>query len=353
MWLFPITSEQSLTAKSTPTANPSSCKECKKGICPKHQYGMTSEHLTPRIWHLYNSYSEVSLVKIFLLQEMEKVWQESEADYFSRSSACVAQLSHDSSSWKTFLPLLPEEVQKWLEPLPRWGMTVDGALYPQLPLEQFIDENDGSYWLTPSTMEHLPVRTGEALENALHRGKGRESRRKVSGRLNEQVAYPQMWPTPRANKIGGYASPNFSPTLEQVVMKFPTPKARDSKDNGESPSELRRNSPNLPCMVKMMLPTPRARDAIPEGLMAGMRRQSLSLPTYVKMMIATPAASQANKPIRKPTPSSSEGRHGENLQDSIGRINPELIGKKLSVPFVESMMAYPIGWTDLKPLEMQ
>lgn len=31
------------------------------------------------------------------------------------------------------------------------------------------------------------------------------------------------WPTPRANKIGGEASPGFSPTLEQVVKKWPTP----------------------------------------------------------------------------------------------------------------------------------
>src|SRR5690606_15679461 len=30
-----------------------------------------------------------------------------------------------------------------------------------------------------------------------------------------------LWPTPRANKIGGYSSPGFSPTLEQTVRMWP------------------------------------------------------------------------------------------------------------------------------------
>ena len=35
-----------------------------------------------------------------------------------------------------------------------------------------------------------------------------------------------MWPTPRANKIGGYSSPDFRPTLEQAAkasVMYPTP----------------------------------------------------------------------------------------------------------------------------------
>ena len=109
-------------------------------------------------------------------------------------------------------------------------MIVDGALYPLHPLERYTDARDGSYWLTPTTMDHLPVREGEALENALYRGdKGKKSKRKVSGRLNEQVAYPQMWPTPTVqdSKNNGSASQmnRKSPPLNATVKLYPTPDA--------------------------------------------------------------------------------------------------------------------------------
>jgi hypothetical protein len=135
---------------------------------------------------------------------MEKDWMESEADCFSRSCAWPKKSSPSSYSLKMSQPSLVEAVFKSLEKLPRWGMIVDGVLYPLRPLEHYTVEKGGSYWLTPSTMEHLPVRTGEALENALYRGKNRVSRRRVSGRLNEQVAYLEMWPTPDANPRGAY-----------------------------------------------------------------------------------------------------------------------------------------------------
>ena len=177
-------------------------------------------------------------VRTLALQERELDWRESEAGYFLRLCGFPKKSDPHGYSLRTF-PQLPHEGDfESLEKLPRWGMIVDGALYPLRPLERYTVARDGSYWLTPSTMEHLPVRQGEALENAQYRGKNRNSKRRVSGRLNEQVAYPHMWPT-----------------------------------------------------------------------------------------MATPCASQANKPIRAPSPSCKNGSHGENLQDSISRLNPELIDK--------------------------
>lgn len=263
-----ITLDQLPTVKLTPTVKVYSCRECKKEICPKHQYGMTYERFPVAILLKLISSMEAFPARTSVVQELEKAWKESEADYFSRSCAWPKKSSPRSYSLKTFQLLQAEGDYKSLEKLPRWGMTVDGVLYPLLKLELSTDARDGSYWLTPSTMEHLPVRQGKALERSLYRGNS-TSKRKVSGRLNEQVVYPQMWPTTKTK------------------------------------------------------------------------------------MIATPIASQAGKPIRKPSPSTIEGKHGENIQDSIGRLNPELIGKKLSVAFVESMMGYPIGWTGLKHLETQ
>lgn len=87
-----------------------------------------------------------SPAKILALQAMGQAWQESEAAFFMKSQGCVASLSHDSSFWKTSQPSLLEVEPKWLEPLPRWGMIVDGAFYPLRPLERLAGVSGGSYW---------------------------------------------------------------------------------------------------------------------------------------------------------------------------------------------------------------
>lgn len=248
MWLYLNSSKPSPTAKLNHTAKASSCKECKKGICPKHQFGMILKpcqkeefRKSTKVKSISSSAASHSCVKISVVQELEKAWQASEADYFMRSSGCAAKLSQDSYFWKTYLPLLPEEERKWSEKLPRWGMIVDGALYPLHPLEPCIKEKGGSCWPTPC---HRDWRSAEQ-------------------------------------------------------------------------KNLRKNQSN----------------------------------TFVKM-IATPTASKASNPIRKPCPSAAAGKHGEYTQESIGRLNPEMIGKKLSPMFVELLMGFPEGWTGLNPLEI-
>lgn len=203
-----ILSNQLPIAKSTHTVRECSSQECMTNICRWPRSGMTSGSWE---WECYQAasrcYMVVFPVRTSALQEMEQAWKESEADCFSRSLDCVARLSRDSSFWRTYLPLLQGVEQKWSERLPKWGMTYDGALYPLHPLEHYTVARDGSYWLTPSTMDHLPVREGEALERCLHRGTS-TSRRKVSGRLNEQIAYPRMWPTPMSRDWKGKTNSN-------------------------------------------------------------------------------------------------------------------------------------------------
>jgi hypothetical protein len=65
----------------------------------------------------------------------------------------------------------------------------------------------------------------------------------------------------------------------------------------------------------------------------------------------TPTASQDFKPIRKLTPSEANGSHGTILVGSIGNQYSHLIGRYLKPLVTEWMMGWPLGWTDLKPLE--
>lgn len=47
-----------------------------------------------------------------------------------------------------------------------------------------------------------------------------------------EVLSQLMWPTPRANKVGGYSSEGYRPTLEQAVMTWPTPVTGDCRGAG-------------------------------------------------------------------------------------------------------------------------
>ena len=66
----------------------------------------------------------------------------------------------------------------------------------------------------------------------------------------------------------------------------------------------------------------------------------------------TPTTSQDFKPVRKLAPSEANGTHGTILVGSIGKEHPHLIGRYLKPLVTEYLMGWPIGWTDLKPLEM-
>jgi hypothetical protein len=157
--------------------------------------------------------------KTSVLQELERAWQESEAAFFTRSFAWPKKSSQSFYSLKMSVPSQGEVDLPLPESLPKWGMIVDGVLYPLRALERYTVAKDFSCW--------------------------------------------------------------------------PTPK------------------------------------------------------------MATPCASQANKPIRQPSPSRIKKEHGEDLQDSIGRLNPESIGKRLSVEFVECLMGYPFKWTNCERWAIQ
>jgi len=231
---------QNITVKSTHIVKQSSYQEWQLETSTTPPSGMISKPFSQENSEPSTLLSAASRnhVRTSALQDMEGAWKESEADYFSRSCDWPKKSSPSSYFLKTSRQSQAEGDYELLEKLPKWGMTVDGALYPLHPLEHFIDAKGGSYW--------------------------------------------------------------------------PTPQARAQTD---TPSERKRHTPCLETAVKMY---------------------------------ATPTASQANKPIRQPSPSRQKGEHGDDIQDSIGRLNPSNIGKKLCPKWVSVLMGYPITWLDLE-----
>ena len=147
----PDTSDPLPIAKLSRPPKQCSSRGWPQATSPQPQSGMTYQRYEAATCPTELTSSLVdSHARILALRAMEQAWQESEAAFFMKSQGCVASLSHDSSFWKMSQPSLLEAEPKWLEPLPRWGMTVDGALYPLRPLERHTSGSGGGYLPTPT-----------------------------------------------------------------------------------------------------------------------------------------------------------------------------------------------------------
>lgn len=153
-----------------------------------------------------------------------------------------------------------------------------------------------------------------------------------------------LWPTPRANKIGGYSSPGFRPTLEQAVRMWRTPSATDGERGGTVTENMDSMSLTQQVNTPHKWPTPRAHETI--DLNKGNRPQNGAdnLATAVtRLMTPTPSSNDWKG-------SSKAGqRRGQLTDPAMGVIQP---GGKLNPTWVEWLMGFPLGWTDLKPLAM-
>src|SRR5690606_39544128 len=114
---------------------------------------------------------EGSPARTSALQEMEQAWKEREVDLFTKYSDYPDRSAPPSYSWKMSQQLQPEVVWHWSKKLPRWGMTVDGVLYPLLPLERYTKGNDGSCWPTPTARDWKGItpknRNSQSLPDAI------------------------------------------------------------------------------------------------------------------------------------------------------------------------------------------
>jgi len=200
---------------------------CTQGTYQPHQSGMTYSLFMEPCSHVLTSSMEDSPAKTLALPDGELAWTESEADYFSRSQGSLAKYDHDSSSWKTSQRLLFEDQNESLESFAASGMTVDGEFYPLKMWERITDEKGGGFLPTPTVGM---VTGGQNPEKGGQVGLG-------------YMARKNKWPTPDCSDRRSAKSKQQ--VLSNMVKKYPTPAARDWKDNGRSPAELNRNSTTL------------------------------------------------------------------------------------------------------------
>lgn len=183
--------------------------------------------------------------------------------------------------------------------------------------ERGTDEAGSSLWATPNTMDSMDCRSYEAMKRQATNG-GRKNRRRPSN-LREQVdplmrqAYEDaraeangLVPTPTVN--GKNNAPGSSAKagmgLATYAKLFPTPRANEYKDTLQSVPPSRQKEPG---------------------------KCNLTQAIALEKLYTTPCAADSQ--------GSTGGNNHRSLRtDVAGQLNPA---------WVEWLMGFPIGWTDL------
>ena len=196
-----------------------------------------------------------------------------------------------------------------------------------LPTEEIDSGLSQKMWATPNTMDHLPPRSEEAtkkMQEGHRKGRSRPSN------LREQVDEKTMrlWPTP--NAWDGSRGPR---SKKNLIEKDHQINLISAVKDAEHPEPVH------------LWPTPMARDykgaRKPETLKNAGRTPTNSLPDMVAHQMW-------------PTPTANEHHAGQptgKMQKMLGN-HPDLGKTKtsgsLNPTWVEWLMGYPKGWTDLE-----
>ena len=265
--------------------------------------GMTCEPLTENHGEgLLTWFLAAFPVRTFPAPEKEKDSTESEADCGAKCGELLARYNPDTRSLKTLQCSLFEEGCESLRTLPEWGWMRGGELYRQ------------------PTPERLTCASASGLPPAVETGGG-------------------YFPTPCLPGNGGS---HGKAKLNSLI--YPTPHANCHTGPGYH------GTGGATC--KPLWPTPQHHNYKEPGAGHVMRGGRRSDPTIAVKHNAKQGGDQCK---RIPTASANDWkgsarggqRRGQLTDPDMGVIEA---GGQLNPDWVEWLMGWPIGWTDLKPL---
>ena len=294
------------------------------------QFGMTFKPLTEsRGEELLMSYLEGFLAKIYPVQEEAQELKEADQECGNTWLELSARYDLDSHSWRTHQCLWDEALQWSSVTLPKWGMTVSGVLFQHPTAERPISGTGSGSLAYATGLTQKPTHSVPTPTASDHIERVSSSKEVLNFETNKTVSlnrWANHWPTPTCNMVSG--GPNhLSPSVQAgkhglnlagAITMWPTPTAHNAKE-AAYPAEFLRKTPTLAATVAMRkFPTPQASDNRDRG--------NLGSP-------ATLRRKEKGKQISL----------GQSVSDISGALNPT---------WVEWLMGWPLGWTDLKPLEM-
>jgi hypothetical protein len=258
-------------------------------------YGMTSAPLMDTPGEAKSMLSAgVFPVRTSLPQEKEMDLMGKGQDSGQKWRGWLAKFDPDSCLWRIAQCSLLEEECELLQTLPRWGMTVDGLLWEQPMWEPHTKGTE--YGLLPNNESffHTPNTTG--MDG------GSNSRKALRKRM-------EMWPTPTVGCVeGGEQSNRVEKTQSggYILRKLNKP----HMTYGAKLSDA------VLYEQKKKFPTPQASDHRDRGNMS-------------------------NPSVQRRVEIGKQISLSQSVHPTSGQLNPM---------WVEWLMGWPIGWTDLKPL---
>ena len=225
----------------------------------------------------------------------------------TNSSESYAWYDQDSSSWKTSQRSLLTGWTPFSESFTRQGMMQNGHVFQRQWLEPVTSETGGGQLPTPRAQE--PGRTNIGYGDSLKEG--------VCKQIGIPTSkYPNLLPTPLASDPERKAKFKQGGTPLMGAL-LPTPRARDWKGKTRPDYKERGYGATLPDAVAQ-LPTPRASEWKGCGQVGSKSSLDWEKKGYLSGVLNETCS-----------PQTGEATH----------LNPS---------FVEEMMGYPIGWTDLE-----
>ena len=258
------------------------------------RFGMTYKPLTEsRGEELLTLYRAGFHAKTSQLQEKVSESMGKEVGCGEKWRGSFTKYDPDSSMWRTHQCSLLGDLEPFSETWPQWGLMRNGECWEQTTLAQTIrgiESGSGqNKWATPTTMDKLPPKSAQALFKEATEARPNRSK---PANLRDQVSNMQNWPTPNAwdGKRGPRSEENLRTKKHQINLITAVKQAEREK----------------------LLPTPNARDW-KDGKTAGNRK----------------------------SPGLGVVAHQLDTQTG-GQLNPT---------WVEWLMGWPLGWSELKPLE--
>jgi DNA (cytosine-5)-methyltransferase 1 len=352
--------EQSAPLNGSPTQQAYCAPDKMTAFSRLSRFGMTFKPLTAdRGQELLMSYLEDFRARTLAQQEKAQALTESAAECGEKWHGSFTKYSPATSSWKTHQCSLLGDLDEFSETWPQWGLMRGGECWEQQTLVRPINEI-ASGLPDGETFFHTPNTTG--LDG------GSNSRKALKKRI-------ENWPTPTASMMP------CEGTQRIMRKKWLAGELSLEEASAVAGRDVRKAQGKVPMI------TPAARDGNPtntlETLMDG--RFVDQLANRVKMvennLWTTPCSrdwkgktisknhpegfnkSLANDVLKFPTPQASDCRDRGNMSNPAIQRRAEN-GKQLNLSmvvhptsgqlnptWVEWLMGWPLGWTDLKPLE--
>ena len=303
--------EQSVQSSGSNTQQAYCAPDKMTGFSRLSRFGMTYKPLTENLGEeLLTLFRGAFPVRTLVPQEKEQALQETDRVCGNTWPGLLARYDLNSHSWKTVQCSLFEDLELSLETFPKWGTTVNGELYLQQTLVQTTNVNEFGLWPTPNTLEGLKPKKIERIME--YNQKARPGRSYASMNLREQVVYGKqsIWPTP-ATKGYGHAAEGMVGNLIEKIEQGVITKLEAEQMLSLPKLENHRT-------WKKKFPTPQASDNRDRGNMS-------------------------NPSIQRRIEIGKQVMLSQSVDPTSGQLNPT---------WVEWLMGWPIGWTDLKPLEM-